>query len=833
MPEPIPLSPIFPSLAAIQTVSVARATEEVTAPSTSEKPSLSQVKRQLSSPAANFEELSKNVWKELEKSPLIQAEIKKFSDTYPGMIEIMRGPPPISWQDLCAHHKELMDDKPIADGKSFEQFRWAAVAFLEKVVGIATTSLGIAEKPGHWDASSGTKGYKSDIDNPYFPDGQMSEENQMLVKTLADTFWTHFFGGLSGTQIELESYIRHPGLTRQSGKGLEDPKEKQNFSRLEIAMSVTEMRRAYADNPDGWKKYKANFLNKIKDTNPPLYEAYKSIFKDVDEFEKVMHKDIMAQIEKEYGTEYAGFSDKEQRYAYKKAALLYRIPRLINISAQMDELTKKKEELEKNLIRLKDKLILPKNEIKKIKSQIDRIEVQLASRAAIRNCLLDETYAAQATFIVICQAEGSQRTKTEKVGLARQQEVDQIRRQVSPLARTQARLPTAGELIISARENLAKARAKLEHSKGDIGNTSIEISKYTERTAQNCKQALIAMIEKYDKKIKELEKLAESSSGKKLVKINHDIEALKQHRSNLKFKLNQITQLHQTSAELEKTKRQFIISEPAVKRFLETITRLDDEQREEINKILTEVATDPEGIFIDMEPTLKEIWLMSRINKIINPESQSAKSSWRVGEDSLLEEYRTTTGIPELDKIIKARAGLLKNPQDIRQTLKIAILNLPGEPRHAEAVDKFLDELAARLDLLQSEEPVETGGTQEPVDIRDALIDLLKKEGVINLNKSFTNTDELYLAELIKQCIQELAAFDVKDRSEYFKDAQKATLEVIGPRLSDHFTKLEAACDDIFQTGLVEGELPSPSIHVDAAESLTSIWRSASPIAVH
>lgn len=522
---------------------------------------------------SNFQDLSNGLWSTLrQQSGAINDKIEKFQERYQEKIDILSKK---DWKSLKKEFGDRMatDKSMHKDGVSFEEFRTEAQKFQEELTGMALKELGV---PPIKTKDGGTPGYNSDKDVTILTDPKASEVDKMLTKTLADTSYTHTFRGLSGTQIDLETYLLHPGVALKTDSVISDLDSKRMFSRLETTMAALDMRRSFGPDEKGWKNYTNDFLTKTSHM-PEFNQAMEKIFAEVESFESAMISDIKMQILaenctteqlsviKEGGKEAVdkAVSEilKDNPEALKNASMLYKSSRLMNLSADMDKdaqaLAGKKQAIENltgQLITLKnrqknmpsgynlgaDKL---QKECKALQLACEKLEINIATRAAIRNSFFDESYLTQGALNKVVESEGGQFALRRDEGI-----MDQITRnravthvsQFTVVSKKTFKEATPQEQVMSAMENFSKYTNKQEKYSHEASKAK------TAKEADHTMQHLVIEGAKYAERV--------TSSC---------VASLKQMAAknpNLNPLLKQAEALHQKTSELEKCKRKFVLN---------------------------------------------------------------------------------------------------------------------------------------------------------------------------------------------------------------------------------------------------------------------------------
>lgn len=561
--------------------------------------------------SSSFGELSNNLWDKLSGKSLnpdlkestqaihatIESEITDFKNKYDAEIKQMST---TNWKDYISDLSKKIANNPQSEElqekwKSIAEFRGAAVRLQNKLTGLAASAVGIEHTK--WGAF-GTPGNGSDIDNTYTSDPNIPQVDQMMVKFFADTLYTYIFGAdtLSGIQLDLETYLEHPGSAWDTEKEISGSSINQ-FYYLELSMGELQMRNACESDAE-WNAYKASRIRKFSD---PLKEVLEKIFKEVELFYKSVQINILCEVLKKYNNietdpyqkneimqsedglaklhnaarqavensiglgpqgkaHSPEFLDKAYKQAVKRADAIYKCPRLMKLSELMDQ-----DVTELNNL-LKSDLPASKKTEKK-----DEIELRLAARARLRNSFFDESYLTSGAYNIVCDREGGQLSKRRDDENLRLLETARLTSNVLdfPIVSRKFRSrATPIEHVNSARENSAKLYHE-NHSKHqnpspdkteeEVYKEKVDIainsSKYAERTTSSSLEALKMM----QKKINELK----SSSPDSV-----ELDLLQQEIEQTQIK---ISNLHKKAGGLEKCKRQTEINDTTTKKCLENV----------------------------------------------------------------------------------------------------------------------------------------------------------------------------------------------------------------------------------------------------------------------
>lgn len=545
----------------------------------SPSPSLSPVKpadtvrqtfiNDLLKPRGNFEKFSSNIMSKLiRRNPEILKEISQFKNNYKTHINLLKEKSWKEWSDPKNKGDkmatELIGEKP--NEMTMADFRKVAKKFQEKITGMAGEAAGFAKMT--WNAA-GTDSYKSDIDNFCTPENKNAPQlDQIATKILSEVTWQTVFEGVASTQIDLESYLDHPGASRNTEAQLKTSEGRAQFTRLELTMSALDMKRAFGNDQAGWKAYTGNFIGHLSTSE--LKNSFSKIFQEAENFDQALDREIREQMLLENPNnsfttfEIKEFSNEQLQQltgpqseimkndsdAYKKAALTFKTGRTMELSAQMDadvktisgnlsmmeKINAQKHRFEKNKDIASQKICQQAAErYKKLQDENDMLEVRIAARGALRNAMFDETYLTQGAYNRVCYVEGGQLTSQIV-----QQNIEKLRRysstgsfsELNNIQKQATRAPSRLEKLISTTENISKLTHKLNsYEEGshaiDQGKQSdaiylkqqlaIEGSKYSERGNRGNVEVFEEIAEKIS-----LSKGSETADGKEAIaKLEH------------------------------------------------------------------------------------------------------------------------------------------------------------------------------------------------------------------------------------------------------------------------------------------------------------------------
>lgn len=246
-------------------------------------------RQQLGSPIhANFAARSQATWAPLiANNPEISAKIEEFKSAHPEKMQTIKDK---SWNALKKELGTGMVKPTDSDQLSMEGFRSKANAFVDDLLKTALEDMGMPEVT--WSAS-GTAGYNSDVDTAMHSKEPLTLDQAYTIKFLRDSAHTMVFGGLSGTQLDTESYTPHVAFGN-TAKELTLSEFKEQFTSSECAMAILQSRVGFQNHLEHWETFCSNELNNI--SNPERRESTQAIMKTVEEWHNNMNFDTLKQV---------------------------------------------------------------------------------------------------------------------------------------------------------------------------------------------------------------------------------------------------------------------------------------------------------------------------------------------------------------------------------------------------------------------------------------------------------------------------------------------------------------------------------------------------------
>lgn len=374
---------------------------------------------------SNYKEISSNAMNRVRQlAPNQMAKLASFKEQHSGMIAKLQNEG--GWIGVKEQLKDRMTTPQQDDPKSFEEFRNEAVNLTIEVCLETLKSLGF-DPPGKHQAS-GTPGWDSDIDTPFFAPPGMPEEMQVVEKTLFDATMFEIFGTLPGRALDTESYLDHTAAAFKTQDHISSEEGKQAFAYLEInASSLQTLRQLGGVDSPHWEQFKSQQLESCP---PESLETLEESFTNVETLQRDVDRGIETRMileNSDFDQEgVAGLTDQERAdlsqsiqnehpEAKTMATMSYKAMGLMGVSKQMDSCKDTIRSLEGKIKNLgKQKQMLPNfletewgKGIKNAQSELEKNQIKLASLGLLRTSFFDEGYNTQGAFTKICfNAEG-------------------------------------------------------------------------------------------------------------------------------------------------------------------------------------------------------------------------------------------------------------------------------------------------------------------------------------------------------------------------------------------------------------------------------------------
>ncbi len=318
----------------------------------------------------SMDELSKAVvCPILSKRNDLQNKINFFLEEYSYHIAWVKK---FSWNEL----KDDLGDKMMLplegiDG-SLEDFRGKANSLVDQLTIAIGKEVGLSE--AEWIAV-GTKGYSSDVDITlkmvYKPP---HIEEVVLYKTLRDCMHFYVFGGLSGDQLDTESYMPHPAEIDLAQ--YLSPTAQPIFQTGEKASVLLQRFLSLHNHPDQYTLSKQMDLNSI--SNPEERKALEMLHDQIEIMMQILGCKICEKLQ-------------EKVLKYKEARELAFVPLRIQLGERCSEIQGKIEQEFKKMDAL-TKQGYSHDEGMNVKTELDNLHLELQSILMI---------------IAILQAEGT------------------------------------------------------------------------------------------------------------------------------------------------------------------------------------------------------------------------------------------------------------------------------------------------------------------------------------------------------------------------------------------------------------------------------------------
>lgn len=491
-----------------------------------------------------FNERSQSIWKKItQNNSCIKEKIDVFSKKHKEKIELIKSK---SWNQLKQELNIEMARKK--DPESMEEFRELANALVNEIVSEACKDLGLPEVG--W-TSCGTAGFNSDVDTAMYSKGglKLTQEEAYTIKFLRDTAHCFVFGGLSGIQLDTESYTPHPALN-DTAKLLAFSETQQQFTTTEYAMVLMQAKRGFQGDEKKWNEFCNRELNSILDPNQR--ETVSKILKEIENWDESMERDVLKEILKnfqhnhseEFPLEIDQMSLDEIKthsnsimqqdpFAYKRASLNCRVPLMMRIAEKTGNLESKMQGLEKKLHQSNHS---SEGEISNmaLTLEIDKLLIEIDILSKLLNCLQDEgTFSQSEGNVTLFREKGQiDAGNMAKSPKKFKQEVSLLEANLenppspSDLSYTREQIvekrekrapPTAKELTLASMEEqqqfnhilsdgLSRAanQATSSLSNREAGTAVINAGKYCLRTMQNKIRAMEKVKEEFNQEQKPL-----------------------------------------------------------------------------------------------------------------------------------------------------------------------------------------------------------------------------------------------------------------------------------------------------------------------------------------
>ncbi len=444
------------------------------------------------------------VWnKIIERKPELKEKINAFNEKHKDKMQTMQNK---SWKEL----KSELGNQMAQGDDSWENFRKEANALVNELLAEALTEMDLPQVT--WTAC-GTVGYNSDVDTSML--GRLTLDQAYTIKCLRDTTHAFVFRGLSGTQLDTECYTPHPAKDNTASQ-LTTTLCKSQFATSECSMALLQGKVGLQHQPEVWRKFCQEEVNNSGDRR----ETTRATINTIDNWHDAMHFDTLKEIiiENEHLSREAvnGMGKEEiferaekitanDKEAYKRAALNYRAPIMLQLSSQCN--------------RLNNQLSGLRNQ----QQQYEKTLIEMDTLSKMLNSLQDEGTFSQAEGNVTLFAEGGQQDASAKAQvpklIKRSESVAHINviREEARAKIPQKKPPTVRELTHAAYEEqqqfkhvmqdgLQRAAEMQEPEKAaaQAGKTAIAAGKYCLRTIRNKRRAMESVEKLYKHENKKL-----------------------------------------------------------------------------------------------------------------------------------------------------------------------------------------------------------------------------------------------------------------------------------------------------------------------------------------
>lgn len=393
----------------------------------------------------DFPLLSTNVRNEIKRQfPGALVDLEAFLANNQAFVGVLKSG--TSWIEL----KEKLTDEEML---KWDAFRHKAKDLIEESVGKVASELGFPELK--W-AALGTPGWRSDIDNIVMTKNPNTRDEvaHAFGKVLFDTLWYATFDGMSGVQVDLETYTSQIG-NREIYSKLKTKQAKEHYATIGMMGVHIQIYRCLGK--ERWNTYKEMMYKKLEsELGEGVKERFVRIFEEVESFEKMVNDGIS---ERNTG------NDKLAKFAYKTSKILL-------ISEAIDTCEKGIAKLQNEL----GKIPVQQTAIREsLMQSIEFLEVDIALYGLMRESFMDEGYISAGAFLHICKRGGGQAEARRWEKITREMHVEGIGAQVIQRS-SQGSSPE--ELVESCLENMGMAVQKC------VSSGTLKAAKYAERQAE-------------------------------------------------------------------------------------------------------------------------------------------------------------------------------------------------------------------------------------------------------------------------------------------------------------------------------------------------------------
>lgn len=382
-----------------QETSVTPSTQNI---STSERKS--NVVEILSNNHTDVQALSSAFKQEFSSNTLIQSKVSDFTNKFPENMQTIKNQ---SWNELKAE-RGLSMTKPVGnESTSMADFRDAANSLVDEITTEIGRELGLPKV--EWSAC-GTVGFDSDVDTALkTPADGINSNDACLYKTIRDTVHTSIFEGLSGVQLDTESYIPHPSELNTAKNISSSQESHQKYTTHEMTNIALQRYESLAQHPEKYEESKLSDINSI--SNPQQKEAMKVIYEQVEVFMNFLEENISDKILEQHTIPKEGLSSVEKKAAaneiIKKDPQAYKNAREITIIPLRMALAKECGAIE-GKIKAKEQQLGGKNAPESEVMELDNLHLERNKVYTLLALLQDQGTHSQAEGKVTLFQEGGQ-----------------------------------------------------------------------------------------------------------------------------------------------------------------------------------------------------------------------------------------------------------------------------------------------------------------------------------------------------------------------------------------------------------------------------------------
>lgn len=465
-----------------------------------------------------WEEISSTLFHTLESTYSISEELESFCEENKRFVEQLHAG--TTWIELKKKEKEgFISRKELED---WDAFRQRAKGAIEIAVSQVMRNMGFST-PVIWKAI-GTNDPNSDIDN-VAREATFDEQENLVVsdkkdekavttaKIIFDALWRHVFGGLSGDQVDLETYQTQGGERDIYEKLLSiAPDFLPQYAEVGFLATHTQIYRYFSQ--EEWETYTQTVLDtlsKDKKTRKSLQKTFQRIASFVQNTDTDIRTEVLVCREAERLSESLSLPIQKvfrqaQEYVaglrnldlsivdpesteYKEASFSYKISRVFKIGERMASIDEKLKLAEEKLSHTKTAILR-----KRIQHKIGELLVEQALNGYIRECFFPEGYLAPGSYNSVCKRGGGQAEAREKERVLR--DVRNQSQEVSiPITAPRLGDPSRTyELFESILENVGMYKHKLQ-AYDCPEEQAFKASKYSERITDACLQMFEREIE--------------------------------------------------------------------------------------------------------------------------------------------------------------------------------------------------------------------------------------------------------------------------------------------------------------------------------------------------